>query len=489
MASPQQTGIKFLANWIASQQLRGTELRDASTFERNLQETLDAKRKSKSLVTRIKAIWKDGDGLDFSSNDLLSLGSTGQIRTAFLGELASRPQFSLYAGGSRLLDGNYDYVEDTEQMIADFHGAEAGLIMNSGYNCNLAIYSSIPLADDVIVHDELAHKSTYDGIKLSAAKTSVAFLHNDVASLRETLQNIIDTHPKIRDGSNSVLISVESVYSVDGDICPLREMVKVSKEVCTAGNAVFIVDEAHATGIVGPKGAGLVKHLGMEKDVAIRLHTCGKALASSGGEHCFLPEASGLQSNVLLAIILGNMTVRTALLNYAHQVIYTTAMPFHAVAGMRAAYNLLSHGVLEWHQSQVQHLVKYFFQTITSKPIWPKANAMGILFIPVSEGWQDREFHAHILPVWTRQDYTWWLTFHLLLAHVSAQPVEYPSVPKGKSRIRVMFHAANKEEQVDYLADTLCNFAQEMIEIEESGENGRVPKAAQQVGALLQGSA
>ncbi|KAI0010189.1 5-aminolevulinate synthase [Xylariaceae sp. FL0662B] len=471
MSSPEQVGVKFLANWVAGQQPKAAEMKDAPTFDRNLENALDTKRESKSLVTRIKAIWKTGDGVDFSSNDLLSLGSTGRIRGAFLEELASNPSFPLYSGGSRLMDGNYDYVEDTENMIAEFHKADTGLIMNSGYNGNLAIYSSLPLADDVVLYDELTHMSTHDGMAVSASKTKLAFRHNDVESLRETLQSVLDTHPKIRDGSNSVLISVESVYSVDGDVCPLREMVRVAREVCTNGNVVFIVDEAHATGVVGPKGAGLVNHLGMEKDIAIRLHTCGKALASSG------------------AIILGNSTVRAALLNYAHPIIYTTAPSFHSVAGMRAAYNILSSGATQDSQIKVQHLVLYFFQVITSNTIWDKANAMGILFIPViSEGWQNSKFHAHIVPVWTRQKYTWWLLFHLLLSHISAQPVDYPSVPKEKKRIRIIFHAANTEGQVQHLADTLCDFAREMINIEENGEVDRVPQAAQQVYALIQGN-
>ena len=292
MSPPQQAGAKFLTDWIAGQESRGPAMKDAATFDRNLEAVLDTKRESKSLVTSIKAIWKTEEGIDFSSNDLLSLGSTGKMRTAFLDELASHPEFALYAGGSRLMDGNYDYVEETEQIIANFHQADTGLIMNSGYNCNLAIYSSIPLADDVIVYDELVHMSTYDGMVLSAAKTKVAFDHNDVESLRKTLQGIIESHPRIRDASNSVLISVESIYSVDGDVCPLQEMVNVAKEVCPKGNAVFIVDEAHATGVLGHKGAGLVNHLGLEKDVAIRLHTSGKALASSGGTDLSIPTLS-----------------------------------------------------------------------------------------------------------------------------------------------------------------------------------------------------
>ncbi|KAI1764148.1 5-aminolevulinate synthase [Hypoxylon sp. FL1150] len=472
MDSPEGVGARFLADWIMGQEPQEPRLKDAPTFHRNLEAVLDAKRENKTLVTSVKAIWRMGDGIDFSSNDMLSLGSSGKIRAAFLDELAHNPDFPLYAGGSRLMDGNYHYVEDTEQMIADFHEAETGLIMNSGYNANLAIYSSLPLADDVIVYDELVHTSTLDGMILSAATAKVSFSHNDIASLRQTLHNVLNTYPKIRDASNSVLISVESVYSVDGDVCPLREMVTVAREVCSRGNIAFIVDEAHATGVIGPKGSGLVNSLGMEKDVAIRLHTCGKALASSG------------------AIILGSSTVRAALLNYAHPIIYTTAPPFHSVAGMRASYGLLSSGATHGSQIRIQHLVKHFFQTITANPIWAKASAMGILLIPVmSEGWEDeKNTFTHIVPVWSRQKYTWWLLFHLLLLRISAQPVDYPTVPKGKSRIRIMFHAANEEKHVEYLADTLCDFAKEMIEIEESSETGRVPRAAQQVYALMQGT-
>lgn len=107
----------------------------------------------------------------------------------------------------------------------------------------------------------------------------------------------------------------------------------------------------------------------------------------------------------------------------------------------------------------------------------------------MGEAWENKKMYTHIVPAWTRQEYTWWLLFHLLLARISAQPVEYPSAPKGKSRIRIIFHAANEEKQVEHLAGTLCDFAKEMIEIEESGEIGRVPRAAQQVYALMQGTA
>ena len=320
---------QMLESWIKDQKLKAPLMKGAPTFYRNLEEALDVRRADHAMFTRTKSAWKIGKAVDFCSNDLLSLGRTGEIRKAFLEELARNPDFELYAGGSRLMDGNYDYIEEVEQEIADFHGAESALIVNSGYEGNMAIYSAIPRPGDAIVYDELVHASTHDGMEKSLAHNRVAFRHNDVESLRETMANLVDTQPMIRDGSRSLLVSVESVYSMDGDVCPLLEMLEIAKEVCPKGNAVFIVDEAHATGILGPKGAGLVSALGVEKDIAVRLHTCGKALASTG------------------AVILGNSTVRSVLMNFARSVIYTTAPSFPTVAGIRAAYNLLRTGATQ----------------------------------------------------------------------------------------------------------------------------------------------
>jgi 8-amino-7-oxononanoate synthase len=119
----------------------------------------------------------------------------------------------------------------------------------------------------------------------SLATTKVSFRHNDLDAFREAMISTMDSQPMIQDGSRSILVSVESVYSMDGDVCPLVEMLEIAREICPKKNFAFIADEAHATGIVGPKGVGLVKHLGLEKDIAIRLNTCGKALACTGCEN------------------------------------------------------------------------------------------------------------------------------------------------------------------------------------------------------------
>ncbi|PNY26686.1 5-aminolevulinate synthase [Tolypocladium capitatum] len=458
----------MLLSWMKDQRPKVPLMKTASTFSRNLEEALDARRADHSLFTRTMSAWKSGQAIDFCSNDLLSLGVGGRIRTAFLEELAKHPNFNLYAGGSRMMDGNYSYIEEVEQEIADFHGAETALLVNSGYEANGAIFAAIPRPGDAIVFDELVHASAHDGMMHSLARSRVPFRHNDADSFRDSLMSVLDSEPMIRDGSRSILVCVESVYSMDGDVCPLMELLDVAKEVGSKQSVVFIVDEAHATGILGPNGRGLVNALGVEKEIAIRLHTCGKALASTG------------------AVILGSASVRTALMNFARCVIYTTAPSFPTVAAVRAGYNLLRSGATQAAQARIPELVKYFFKAIASKDVWSQASDMGILSIPLSEDWEAREHLVHVVPVWTRQRYNYWLVFHLQLSGICAFPIDYPAVKKGESRIRVMFHSDNTEAQVDALVTALCGFAQEMIDIEKAGEGTQqVPKAAQRVYALM----
>ncbi|KAJ4356508.1 uncharacterized protein N0V89_004542 [Didymosphaeria variabile] len=448
--------------------LKAPSMQDAPAFYRNLEDALDSRRKDHALYSIHRDTWKDNASVDFCSNDLISLGNSGMLRKEYMEELARYPDHPLGAVGSRMLDGNYGYLEQVEQEIAEFHGSEHALILGSGFEANLAIYSAIPRPGDAIVYDELVHASIHDGMKKSLATTRVPFRHNDMDSFRLQLQAIKDSQPMIRQGQRCVLVSVESVYSMDGDVCPLKELLATGREVFPLGNIEFFIDESHATGVVGPQGAGLVNKLGLEKDFAIRLHPCGKALASVG------------------AVLLCNATVRTAMFNFARSIIYTTAPPFTGVAAIRSAYNLMRTGRTKEVQDRVQHLVKLFCTTITSDPIWGKANEMGILRVPVSEGWKDKEFFTHLVPIWTKQQYNYYLAFHLSLNGFCAFPITYPVVPKGKARVRITIHAHNTEEQVKQIVAAICAWATEMVEIEagKGGENA-LPKAAQQVYAWM----
>ncbi|RYP70800.1 hypothetical protein DL771_005175 [Monosporascus sp. 5C6A] len=222
---------------------------------------------------------------DFCSKDVLSFNASGVLRAEFLAELARYPDFGTGSGGSRLMDGNYPYIKQVEREIAAFHGAEAGLILSLGFDANLAVWSAIPRAGDVILYDSMVHASTQEGMERSIAMQKIECQHNNVNSFCSALISILESQPLIKQGKRSVLVAVESVYSVDGDVCPLQDLVDASEEMFhDQGNTQFVIDEAHSTGIIGPKGGGLVCQLELEQEIAERVHTYGKAMGSSGAE-------------------------------------------------------------------------------------------------------------------------------------------------------------------------------------------------------------
>lgn len=271
------------SRWMASQKPRAHTTRSLPAFYRNLEEALDVRRRNHGLYTLLKNTWAEGATADFCSNDSLSFGASGRLREAFEEELAQNPGAQLGAGGSRLMDGNYDYIEAVEQEIADYHGVEAALIVGSGCNGNYAILEGIPRPGDTIIYDELVHASIVDGMSRSLASTKVPFAHNDVDAFREALISVWDSQPLIKQGKKCVLIVVESFYSMEGDMSPLKELVQAAKEIFPGGNAQFIVDEAHSMGVVGERGLGFVAALGLDSEIAIKTHTFSKAFGSIGG--------------------------------------------------------------------------------------------------------------------------------------------------------------------------------------------------------------
>ena len=220
---------------------------------------------------------------DFSSNDFLSLSTSSHLRAQFLQALNAQPAFPLGSTGSRLLDGNSLFAEKLEHDIAAFHNAETGLLFNSGYDANSGFFACVPQRGDVVVYDEFVHASVREGVRLSRCGKSVQFGHNCVEGLQEVLVECAMSDGAVREGKKNVFVAVESVYSMDGDLAPLTEFVKCLEEVLPMGNGYLVVDEAHATGVLGPRGRGRVCELGLESKVFARLHTFGKALACSGG--------------------------------------------------------------------------------------------------------------------------------------------------------------------------------------------------------------
>jgi 8-amino-7-oxononanoate synthase len=245
--------------------------------------------------------------IDFSSNAYLSLHSVPDIHDAFLSAVKSKFQSPesgakpmLHGlGGSRLLDGNSTDAESLERFISLFHNAEAGLLFNSGYGANVSFFSCVPQPGDIIVYDELVHASVHDGMRMSRAEERIAFRHNSVeedsrttsdskgkASLCSVLEALTEGEQgrAAREGRMSIFIAIESVYSMDGDVAPLKEMVACVERHLPRGNGYIVVDEAHSTGLFGDKGRGLVCELGLETRVFARLHTFGKALSALGGK-------------------------------------------------------------------------------------------------------------------------------------------------------------------------------------------------------------
>ena len=251
-------------------------------MRRPLEEAFAKKLQRRTTNSTIRKLSTRAPGsVDFSSNDFLSLAASAEYKEAFAIELERvAKQYGLASGGSRLLDGNSAYAELLESEIASFHQTEDALICNSGYDANVALFSCIPQPGDVIIYDELIHASVHDGMRASRAGECIPFLHNSVEDLESKLQRF-----GVNETGTNIFIAVESIYSMDGDVAPLKEIVETVESLLPSRNGYVIVDEAHATGIRGPNGRGMVCELGLERQVFARIHTFSKALACGGGEH------------------------------------------------------------------------------------------------------------------------------------------------------------------------------------------------------------
>lgn len=212
-------------------------------------------------------------GLDFASNDYLGLAESGELAEAAAAALARGVPTG--AGGSRLLRGNHPEHEALEAEAACFFHADSALFFGAGFSANEALLSTLPQREDCIFHDALIHASAHDGMRLSRAP-SRSFPHNDVTALETAIGDW-----RGKGGAGRPWIVVESLYSMDGDIAPLDDLMSVAAR----HEAFLLIDEAHATGVLGPGGRGLAARLEGRENV-ISVHTCGKALGVSGALVC-----------------------------------------------------------------------------------------------------------------------------------------------------------------------------------------------------------
>ncbi|KJX95065.1 8-amino-7-oxononanoate synthase like protein [Zymoseptoria brevis] len=415
----------------------------------NALSTALAKRKQQSTIRQLTT--NPASSIDFSSNDFLSLATSQELRAAFLKELQTDPALAdhLGSGGSRLLDGNSTYAERLENDIAEFHGAEAGLLCNSGYDANAGLFSCLPQPGDVVVYDEFIHASVHDGMRMSRATKLVHFTHNEPAALRRVLEDCVAEDEAMREGRRNVFISVEAVYSMDGDVAPLRDFVAVVKAVLPKGNGHLIVDEAHSNGIFGPKGRGLVSDLGLEREVTVRLHTFGKALACNGG------------------ILLCSPLIRQYLINYARPMIYTTFMSYPALAAVRASYLFLMSGKTVALAHNLQMLIRALHERL----------------LEMQESLNLTTAVQHLLQCPQRCPDTPIFSIlssepKILAAHCQrngfvVRGILPPTVPEGTERIRVCLHAGNSVEQIDSLVATIRQWVAKRVRQLESGTDVR----------------
>jgi 8-amino-7-oxononanoate synthase len=363
-------------------------------FDKYLQCKLEEKRSIGTLRTLIY----DTDKIDFSSNDYLGFAP---------GLLVQVDKTNLPSGatGSRSITGNSALAEETESIIAQFHHRETALIFNTGYMANVGLFSCIASKGDTFIADEYIHASMIDGMRLSYANR-VRFKHNDVTDLEKKLQL----------AAGKKIVAVESIYSMDGDEAPLKEI----SLLCKQYDALLIVDEAHATGIFGDKGDGLVCKYGLENEVYACVHTFGKALGLHG------------------AAVTGSQVLRNYLINQARSFIYATALPPHNYLQVQQAYQLLPTA----NRTALYELVQYFRQAINS--------IQNISFI---------DSHSPIQGIIIGDNFkTKALTNHLFYKGFFVRAILSPTVPVGKERIRICLHSFNTRQQINSLFSEIKEF-------------------------------
>src|SRR6266704_6323307 len=249
--------------------------------------------------------------INFSSNDYLGLANDSRLREA---AIAAIGEFGVGAGASRLVSGTQSLHVRLESAIATWKGTEAALCFSSGYAAALGTIPALVARNDIILLDKLCHASLIDGAKLSGAILRV-FPHNHLSKLESHLEWAQREHAGKR-----VLILTESVFSMDGDRAPLRELVELKKRF----DALLFLDEAHAVGVIGPNGRGLAAAENLSEDVDVQMGTLSKALGASGGYIC------------------GSHDLIEWLINCARSFIYSTAPPPAIAAAASAAIDFLS---------------------------------------------------------------------------------------------------------------------------------------------------
>ena len=366
-----------------------------ATYRRDLQ-GLAGDARLRSLAER--------RGIDFSSNDYLGLAQSDRMRAAVVRALDAGVPVG--AAGSRLLRGNTDQQAGFEDAAARFFGAEAALGFGGGYVANFAVITTLPQRGDLLLMDALAHASTHEGARAGRAEVA-SFRHGDVGHAEDVI-----TAWRRAGNTGAVWIAVESLYSMDWDRAPLDDLMRLAD-----AHGFLLIDEAHATGVFGPRGRGLAHHL-EGRDNVVTLHTLGKALGGSG------------------ALICGARVLIDFLVNRCRPFIFATApSPLMAAAGLEALAMLQDE---PWRQATLAgHVVAFHDQMARRLPQVPLS---GSQIVPLIVG-PNAETMALAAQVQARG--------------FDVRGIRPPTVPEGTSRLRVSLTLNATRADVLRLAETL----------------------------------
>jgi len=311
------------------------------------------------------------------------------------------------SGGSRLITGNLGIHEALEEELAKFFGVEAGLVFNTGYMANVGVIPALVGRGDVVVSDALSHASIIDGCRLSRAETRV-FPHGDLGVLEETLRDVAGRDRR-------VLLAVDGVYSMDGDVAPLPDLVTLARRY----GALVLLDDAHGTGTLGAGGRGSAELHGAIDDVDVHMGTLGKSLGSFG------------------AFVAGAAELRELLVNLSRSFIFSCALSPPQVEAARVALRLVR--CEPWRREALQYNAELLRKTLAQRGIstWPST--------------------THILPVHLGDNARAMAVCEALLERgFFAQGIRYPSVPEGTARLRITPMATHTAEDVVALADAVA---------------------------------
>lgn len=342
--------------------------------------------------------------IDFSSNDYLGLSGHPKLVAASKEAL---DKYGTSGSASRLLSGDSDLYHKLEEKIAQLKNKEAALVFNSGFQANLGIISALFGKGDCIFSDRLNHASIIDGIMLSGARI-FRFKHNDVEHLEQLLK-------EERNKFKNALIVTETIFSMDGDWAPLKELVALKEKY----NCQIFVDEAHATGIFGKKGSGLVEEEGLSGKIDFIMGTFGKALGGFG------------------AYLAASKEIIDYLINTCRSFIYSTSLPPAIIASNIAALELLKEE--PWRREKLLESSDYFRAELANKGFEVKGSSQ-IIPVITGDNFKTIELARKL------QDKGYWVL-----------PVRPPTVPRGQARLRFSLSVNHDKGVLDKLANELSN--------------------------------